>query len=81
MKDALIQLGKAVQTGPCANLVPVLFGERTPMRSKDAMKFSPFNKNLDDSQVTIFSFVDCIQLLLVDAASMSSIYVLTHMVG
>lgn len=51
------------------------------MRSKDAMKFSPFNKNLDDSQVTIFSFVDCIQLLLVDAALMSSIYVLTHMVG
>ncbi|KAJ1294671.1 hypothetical protein BS78_01G163600 [Paspalum vaginatum] len=50
MKDALIQLSKAVQTGPCANLVPVLFGERAPMRSKDAMKFSPFNKNLDDSQ-------------------------------
>ncbi|KAG2536803.1 hypothetical protein PVAP13_9NG222100 [Panicum virgatum] len=50
MKDALIQLSKAVQTGPCANLVPVLFGEKAPMRSKDAMKFSPFNKNLDDSQ-------------------------------
>jgi ATP-dependent RNA/DNA helicase IGHMBP2 len=53
MKDALIELSKAVQTGPCANLVPVLFGEKAPMRSKDAMKFSPFNKNLDDSQVTI----------------------------
>ncbi|CAN6298648.1 unnamed protein product [Urochloa humidicola] len=50
MKDALIQLSKAVQTGPSANLVPVLFGEKAPMRSKDAMKFSPFNKNLDDSQ-------------------------------
>lgn len=50
MKDALIELSKAVQTGPCANLVPVLFGEKAPMRSKDAMKFSPFNKNLDDSQ-------------------------------
>ncbi|CAN6310295.1 unnamed protein product [Urochloa humidicola] len=50
MKDALIQLSKAVQTGPCANLVPVLFGEKAPMHSKDAMKFSPFNKNLDDSQ-------------------------------
>ncbi|RLN17761.1 uncharacterized protein C2845_PM02G08280 [Panicum miliaceum] len=50
MKDALIQLSKAVQTGPCANLVPVLFGEKAPMRTKDAMKFSPFNKNLDDSR-------------------------------
>ncbi|TVU46313.1 hypothetical protein EJB05_05839 [Eragrostis curvula] len=50
MKDALIQLSKGIQTGPSANLVPVLFGEKTPMRSKDAMKFSPFNKNLDDSQ-------------------------------
>ncbi|XP_066373064.1 uncharacterized protein [Miscanthus floridulus] len=50
MKDALIELSKAVQTGPCANLVPVLFGEKAPMRSKDTMKFSPFNKNLDDSQ-------------------------------
>ncbi|KAK3146809.1 hypothetical protein QOZ80_3BG0272350 [Eleusine coracana subsp. coracana] len=49
MKDALIQLSKAVQTGPSANLVPVLFGEKTPTRSKDAMKFSPCNKNLDDS--------------------------------
>lgn len=66
MKDALIQLSKAVQTGPCANLVPVLFGEKTPMCSKDAMKFSPFNKNLDDSQVTIWnsSFVDFFQFLL-----------------
>ncbi|XP_066385310.1 uncharacterized protein [Miscanthus floridulus] len=50
MKDALIELSKAVQTGPSANLVPVLFGEKAPMRSKDTMKFSPFNKNLDDSQ-------------------------------
>nr|CAB3499045.1 unnamed protein product [Digitaria exilis] len=55
MKDALIQLSKAVQTGPCANLVPVLFGEKTPMCSKDAMKFSPFNKNLDDSQKNAIS--------------------------
>jgi len=50
MKDALIQLSKAIQMGPSANLVPVLFGENSPMRSKDAVKFSPFNKNLDDSQ-------------------------------
>ncbi|XP_044399628.1 DNA-binding protein SMUBP-2 isoform X3 [Triticum aestivum] len=50
MKDALIQLSKGIQAGPSANLVPVLFGENSPMRSKDAMKFSPFNKNLDDSQ-------------------------------
>ncbi|XP_037443852.1 DNA-binding protein SMUBP-2-like isoform X1 [Triticum dicoccoides] len=50
MKDALIQLSKGIQTGPSANLVPVLFGENSPMRSKDAVKFSPFNKNLDDSQ-------------------------------
>ena len=51
MKDALIQLSKAIQTGPSANLVPVLFGENSPMHSKDAVKFSSFNKNLDDSQV------------------------------
>ncbi|KAF0922495.1 hypothetical protein E2562_037402 [Oryza meyeriana var. granulata] len=50
MKDALIQLSKAIQTGPSANLVPVLFGEKPPMSSKDAAKFSPFNKNLDESQ-------------------------------
>uniref|UniRef100_A0A0D9VVY9 DNA helicase n=1 Tax=Leersia perrieri TaxID=77586 RepID=A0A0D9VVY9_9ORYZ len=50
MKDALIQLSKAIQTGPSANLVPVLFGEAPPMSSKDAAKFSPFNKNLDESQ-------------------------------
>lgn len=53
MKDALIQLSKGIQTGPSANLVPVLFGENSPMRSKDAVKFSPFNKNLDDSQVRL----------------------------
>jgi hypothetical protein len=56
MKDALIQLSKAIQTGPSANLVPVLFGENSPMRSKDAVKFSPFNKNLDDSQVKTLFF-------------------------
>ncbi|CAM0875790.1 unnamed protein product [Alopecurus aequalis] len=50
MKDTLIQLSKAIQTGPSANLVPVLFGENSPMHSKDVVKFSPFNKNLDDSQ-------------------------------
>ncbi|XP_015691310.1 DNA-binding protein SMUBP-2 isoform X2 [Oryza brachyantha] len=50
MKDALIQLSKAIQTGPSANLVPVLFGESPPMSTKDAGKFSPFNKNLDESQ-------------------------------
>ncbi|KAG8097542.1 hypothetical protein GUJ93_ZPchr0013g34843 [Zizania palustris] len=49
MKDALIQLSKN-QTGPSVNLVPVLFGENPPMSSKDAAKFSPFNKNLDESQ-------------------------------
>uniref|UniRef100_A0A0E0KFX7 DNA helicase n=1 Tax=Oryza punctata TaxID=4537 RepID=A0A0E0KFX7_ORYPU len=50
MKDALIQLSKGIQTDPSANLVPVLFGENPPMSSKDVAKFSPFNKNLDESQ-------------------------------
>lgn len=53
MKDALVQLSKGIQTGPSANLIPVLFGENPPMSSKDVAKFSPFNKNLDESQVTI----------------------------
>lgn len=50
MKDALVQLSKGIQTGPSANLIPVLFGENPPMSSKDVAKFSPFNKNLDESQ-------------------------------
>uniref|UniRef100_A0A0D9ZA21 DNA helicase n=1 Tax=Oryza glumipatula TaxID=40148 RepID=A0A0D9ZA21_9ORYZ len=50
MKDALVQLSKGIQTGPSANLIPVLFGENPPMISKDVAKFSPFNKNLDESQ-------------------------------
>jgi ATP-dependent RNA/DNA helicase IGHMBP2 len=44
-----IVLSRAVQTGPCPNLVAILFGEKASMHSNDAMKFSSFNKNLDDS--------------------------------
>ncbi|KAL1192442.1 Regulator of nonsense transcripts 1 [Cardamine amara subsp. amara] len=52
MKDTLIQLSKGVLRGPASDLVPVLFGERQPtVTKKDAkLSFTPFNKNLDQSQ-------------------------------
>ena len=51
MKDTLIQLSKGVLKGPAADLVPVLFGERPPTVSKKDVSFTPFNSNLDHSQV------------------------------
>lgn len=54
MKDALNQLSLTVQKGPAADLIPVLFGEKQPIRSKSVMQFTPFNKNLDNSQVIAF---------------------------
>ncbi|XP_059428468.1 uncharacterized protein LOC132162222 [Corylus avellana] len=51
MKDALIQLSKGVQKGPAADLIPVLFGERSPTVTKKDVKFTPFNSNLDHSQM------------------------------
>lgn len=54
MKDTLIQLSKGVLKGPAADLVPVLFGERLPTMSKKDVSFSPFNSNLDQSQVLNF---------------------------
>ncbi|KAG7558596.1 P-loop containing nucleoside triphosphate hydrolase [Arabidopsis thaliana x Arabidopsis arenosa] len=51
MKDTLVQLSKGVLRGPASDLVPVLFGERQPSVSKkDVKSFTPFNKNLDQSQ-------------------------------
>ncbi|KAL6553821.1 hypothetical protein OROMI_019494 [Orobanche minor] len=50
MKETLIQLSKGVQTGPAADLNPVLFGERSPTVSKKEIKFTPINSNLDHSQ-------------------------------
>lgn len=50
MKDTLIEMNKGVQKGPASNLVPVLFGENPPVRSKKDVSFSPINKNLDHSQ-------------------------------
>ncbi|XP_044468454.1 DNA-binding protein SMUBP-2 isoform X2 [Mangifera indica] len=50
MKDALIQLSKGVQKGPASDLVPVLFGDRSPAVSKKEVTFNPFNSNLDHSQ-------------------------------
>lgn len=63
MKDALIQLSKGVQKGPASDLIPVLFGEKSPSVSKKPMPFTPFNSNLDHSQVSdsshfIFTFID-----------------------
>lgn len=55
MKDALIQLSKGVQKGPASDLIPVLFGERPPAVSKKDVTFSPFNSNLDHSQVIILA--------------------------
>ncbi|TYH02592.1 hypothetical protein ES288_A09G153200v1 [Gossypium darwinii] len=58
MKDALIQLSKGVLKGPAADLVPVLFGERQPTVSKKGtVTFTPFNKNLDHSQVHFVEIV------------------------
>lgn len=50
MKETLIQLSKGVRTGPAADLVPVLFGERLPTVSKKEIKFTLINSNLDHSQ-------------------------------
>lgn len=50
MKDTLIQLSKGIQRGPAADLVPVLFGERSPTVAKKDVSFTLFNKNLDHSQ-------------------------------
>ncbi|XP_072956201.1 uncharacterized protein [Typha angustifolia] len=50
MKDALNQLSMAVQKGPAADLIPVLFGEKPPAFLKEVIRFTPFNKNLDNSQ-------------------------------
>lgn len=56
MKDTLIQLSKGIQRGPASDLVPVLFGERSPTVVKNDVSFTPFNKNLDHSQVfSLFS--------------------------
>ena len=53
MKDTLIELSKGVQKGPASDLVPVLFGENSPVKSKKDVSFSPINKNLDHSQVIL----------------------------
>ncbi|KAG6771306.1 hypothetical protein POTOM_022654 [Populus tomentosa] len=50
MKDALIQLSKGVHRGPAADLIPVLFGERQPTKSKKDVTFTPINSHLDHSQ-------------------------------
>ncbi|VFQ92441.1 unnamed protein product [Cuscuta campestris] len=55
MKDTLIQLSKGVQKGPASDLVPVLFGERSPMMCKKDAQFTLFNPNLDHPQVFNFS--------------------------
>lgn len=59
MKDALIKLSKGAQKGPAADLIPVLFGEKPPVVSKKVSQFSPFNKNLDHSQVIVFLIDVC----------------------
>ena len=52
MKETLVQLSKGVPTGPAADLIPVLFGERSPTVLKKEIKFTPLNSNLDHSQVS-----------------------------
>lgn len=51
MKETLVLLSKGVRTGPAADLIPVLFGERSPTVLKKEIKFTPINSNLDHSQV------------------------------
>ncbi|KAH9607739.1 hypothetical protein KSS87_008966 [Heliosperma pusillum] len=55
LKETLTQMSKGVLKGPAADLVPVLFGEREPSRSKKDVTFSPFNINLDHSQKAAIS--------------------------
>ncbi|KAK1306865.1 hypothetical protein QJS10_CPA10g00183 [Acorus calamus] len=55
MKDALIQLSKGVQRGPSADLIPVLFGDKSPTASEKNSPFIPYNKNLDHSQRSAIS--------------------------
>lgn len=71
MKDTLVQLSKGVQKGPASDLVPVLFGEKTPSVVKKDVSFTPFNKNLDHSQMllkrryhqkTFFCFMGLLEL-------------------
>ncbi|CAO2822194.1 unnamed protein product [Amaranthus hypochondriacus] len=50
MKDTLVEMSKGVPRGPASDLLPVLFGENPPGKSKKEFSFSPFNKNLDHSQ-------------------------------
>lgn len=72
MKDALIQLSKGVQKGPASDLIPVLFGERAPTVAKKEVTFSPFNKNLDHSQVLKPNI--CTSLFLVFAIFQDATY-------
>ena len=64
MKDALIQLSKGVHKGPASDLIPVLFGERPPTVSKKDVSSTPFNKNLDHSQVC--NLISCSVTLFVN---------------
>ncbi|KAL5978092.1 hypothetical protein ACLOJK_029209 [Asimina triloba] len=50
MKDTLVQLSKGIQKGPAAELIPILFGEKSLTVSKKPVSFAPFNSNLDHSQ-------------------------------
>lgn len=51
-----MQLSKGLHKGPAADLIPVLFGERPPTVSKKDVTFTPFNSNLDLSQVFKYKF-------------------------
>lgn len=51
LKDTLIELSKGVK-GPAVDLVGVLFGGKAPSFAKKPITFTPFNKNLDSSQVS-----------------------------
>ncbi|KAK9123484.1 hypothetical protein Sjap_013086 [Stephania japonica] len=55
MKDTLAQMSKGLLKGPAADLVPVLFGEKSPTVSKKDILFTPINSALDHSQKVAIS--------------------------
>lgn len=83
MKDTLIQLSKGVIKGPAADLVPVLFGERPPAVSKKDVTLTPFNSNLDHSQVFQHKYVSfcseiyCVQYIYLHVASNCKQFIIT----
>ncbi|CAM6098544.1 unnamed protein product [Calypogeia fissa] len=50
-RDTLLDLSKDIQRSPAADMIPVLFGAKAPAFAKKPMQFTPFNKDLNQSQI------------------------------